>query len=87
MYSDKSDIKSTTQLRTTTKTLKDISPYIIKIILMTGFMYIDGHKQEIDEDLFDQMAEALPQPPNNQPTYNHNIHPMATRRNIQQKTP
>ena len=36
---------------------------------MTCYMYIDGHKQEIDEDIFDQMVEALHNPPTlNQPT-------------------
>ena len=43
-------------------------------------MYINGMKQEMDEDLFDHMAEAPPpirQHP--QPT-NHNIHTMETAR-------
>ena len=30
---------------------------------MTCYMVIDGIKQEVDEDLFDQMAEALHNPP------------------------
>ena len=29
---------------------------------MPCFMYIDGRKQEMDEDIFDQMVEALHQP-------------------------
>ena len=29
---------------------------------MPCFMYIDGKKQEMDEDIFDQMVEALHQP-------------------------
>ena len=37
---------------------------------MPCYMYINGMKQEMDEDLFDQMAEALHQSstPQNPPT-------------------
>ena len=39
---------------------------------MPCYLYIDGKKQEMDENIFDQMAEALHQPttPKNTPTAN-----------------
>ena len=40
-------------------------PYIVKIRIMTCYMYIDGKRQEIDEDLFEQMTQELH--PLNQP--------------------
>ena len=48
-----------------------MSPYRIKI-LMPCYLVIDGKKQEMDEDIFDQMVEALHQPttPNNTPRAN-----------------
>ena len=52
-------------------------------------MYINDMKQEMDEDLFDQMAEALHSTtPIQQPSKstNHNIHKMETRRNLRQET-
>ena len=42
---------------------------------MTCFMVVDGIKQEMDEDLFDQMAEAL----HNPPTIYDNSTPTSTR--------
>ena len=45
---------------------------------MPCYMYINGMKQEMDEDLFDQMAAALHQSSN--PHTNSNIHKMETTR-------
>ena len=43
-------------------------------------MVVDGIKHEMDEELFDQMAEALhnPKAPNNTPTNNPRIKPDGT---------
>ena len=47
---------------------------------MPCYLYIDGKKQEMDEDIFDQMVEALNQPstPKNTPTANTRWRPDGT---------
>ena len=52
------------------KRLKEKAPYRIKNSKMPCYMYVNGMKQEMDEDLFDEMAEALHQSDNihNPPT-------------------
>ena len=47
---------------------------------MPYYMYINGMKQEMDEDLFDQMAAALHQSSNPPQSTNSNIHKMETAR-------
>jgi hypothetical protein len=51
---------------------------------MPCYLAIDGKKQEMDEDIFDQMVEALHQRTIQEPPMpsNANIHKMATRRNL-----
>ena len=40
------------------KTLRDMLPYAIEIFYQEAlFAYIDGIKQEMEEDMFDQMVE------------------------------
>ena len=55
---------------------------------MPCYLVIDGKKQEMDEDIFDQMVEALHQRTIQEPPMpsNANIHKMATRRNLWQET-
>ena len=45
---------------------------------MTCFMYIDGKKQEMNEDIFDQMVEAL-NPETVQDPPNPSIHKMVNK--------
>jgi hypothetical protein len=44
-------------------------------------MYMDGKKQEMDEDIFDQIVEALHQPDIPEPPH-PNLYKMETRWNL-----
>ena len=68
------------------KWLKEMTPYRIKKLEMTCYFCMDRKKHTMEEDVFDQMFEALHQS-DTPATTPPNKHTMATRRNIQQKTP
>ena len=52
----------TRQKNIRSKTLKEVSPDTIKIFkIMTSVMFRDGFRQEIDEEVFNQMYEILHQ--------------------------
>ena len=62
--------KSPQHQHSTQNHLKKYRPFRNK--KMTCYLYIDGMRQEIDEDVFDQMAQTLHQSNNT-----HNIHTTA----------
>ena len=59
-------VKNTIFRATDPKTLKEMTPYRIKNWICPAICILTDMKQEMDEDLFDQMAEALHQSSNPQ---------------------
>jgi hypothetical protein len=71
--------KSPQHQHSTQNHLKKYRPFRNK--KMTCYLYIDGMRQEIDEDVFDQMAQTLHQSNNT-----HNTPPTtSTRRHLMER--